>query len=426
MTDTDNTAGDGIVDRRKFVAGVSALGVAGVAGCLGDDGGSTDEPTPTDESPPESPDPPTDTATDTGTDTETPTPGTETPSPAPAQFEPIPKDLSYEFFEGEFDAMPEFDSLSPTSSGEADVFSSDPADGPGAFRYTGTLPIGGRLPAGSYTFHADADLISDGRLAVYWGDTQLNFSDGTTSLFLSGAREVTVEYYQNSADDQISFGWRGTHGELLPRLADTDPIRQSRQAQGRYETEVGTRPNSKRIQMPDSGSESSKRSLAVGLPSLRNFCFDANNGGVKYGWVGAFLDYGPMVAYGGGRGDDPGQTLGIRFDVGGVDYPLRVGNPNNEPDIEFQGYREKPHPPELHYTVNGTAVTQVVRGAPDGVGLEYTFQFEQSPSQAVYFLTAEDADIERNADTGSWDGGTLEITEQVEEFTVTINNTRLG
>jgi len=420
MTDTDNADGSG-VDRRKFVAGVGALGAAGVAGCLSDDG--SDE-TPTDGTDTE---PPDTTAPDTAT--ESPTTPTPTPTPTPqpgAGFDPIPANLTYQFFEGEFSSMPDFDNLAPTSSGEPDVITADPADGPGAFRYTGTIPIGGRLQSGTYTFHADQDLVSEGRLAMYLGENQLSFTDGTTSLFLDGTSDITIEYYQNSGDERISLGWEGTYGELLPRLADTDPIRQSRQAQGRYEIEVGTRTNSKRMQMPDSGSDESKRSLAVGLPSLRNFCFDANNGGIQYGWVGAFLDYGPMVAYGGGRGDDPGQPLGVTFDVGGVDYPLRIGDTDAEPTVEFQGYRETPHPPELYYTVDGNAVTQVVRGITDGVGLEYTFRFEEPPSVAVYFHTAEDADIERSASQGSWNGPTLEITDQAEEFTVTITNTGVG
>jgi hypothetical protein len=424
MTDTDHIDGDdGRVDRRKFVAGVSALGVAGVAGCLGDDDGGDGTDTPTDQPAQTSPAPSTDTETDTETETATPTP---TQTPAGPEFEPIPTGLTYQFIEGSFDEMPDFDAQTPTDSGDADRITADNADGAGALRYAGTVPIGGRLPTGTYTFHADQDLISEGRLEVYWGGNQLNFSDGTTSLFLSQTHEVTVEYYQTSADGQISLGWEGRDGELLPRLADTDPIRQNREAQGRYEIEVRQHPNSKRMQMPDSGSDESKRSLAVGLPSLRNFCFDANNAGIQYGWVGAFLDYGPLVSYGGGRGDDAGQPLGVTFDVGGVDYPLRIGDPDAEPDVEFRGYRETPHPPELYYSVDGIGITQSVSGLRDSVGFEYTFQFDDQPAQAVYFHTAEDADIERSASTGTWNGATLEVTEQVDEFTVTITNTGVG
>jgi hypothetical protein len=417
MTNTDNTDGDGTVDRRKFVAGMGALGVAGAAGCLGDDGADgTDSPTPTDTNP-------TSPAPTTETDTETPPP---TRTPAEPQFAPIPEDVTYQFFEGEFDEIPNFDDLAPTSSGEPDRITAEPEDGSGAYRYTATLPIGGRLRPGTYRFHADAGLVSEGRLTMYLGGNQLNFSDGTTSLFLNGPSDIVVEFLQTSSNDRISLGWEGSYEELLPRLADTDPIRQAREAQGRYETEVGQYPNSKRMQMPDSGSEFSKRSLALGLPSLRHLCFDANTAAVKYAWIGAFLDYGPLVSYGGGRGDSGGQPLGNTFDVGGVDYPLRIGDADAEPEVTFQGYRETPHPPELYYTVDGIEVTQTVRGLTDGLGLEYRFVFEETPSQVVYFHTAEDADIERSASKGSWNGATLEISDRIDEFTVTITNTGVG
>jgi hypothetical protein len=447
MTDADNT-GDttSTVDRRKFVAGVGALGIAGAAGCLsdgsGDDGTDTpgtDTPTGTDGTATPGTDTPTGTDvtatpgtdTPTGTDeteTDTPDDETETPTETPTgpAFEPVPTNLVYQFFDGSFDEMPNFDDMTPTSAGEPDIITSEFEDGAGAFRFEGTIPIGERLQAGTYTFHADENMVSSGQLAMYVEGNELSFSGGQTDLLLNETRDITVEYYQNSSGEEISLGWEGIHGELLPRIAESDPVRQDLQAQGRYEVEIGAHPGGKRIQMPNSGNSESKRSLAVGLPSYRNFCFDANNGGVQYGWIGAFLDYGPMVAYGGGRGDDPGQPLGETFDIGGVDYPLRIGNANVEPEVEFLGYRETPHPPELHYTVDGNKVIQEVTGVTDGVGLEYTFTFEEMPAQVVYYHTAEDANIERDASVGTWDGATLQIAERVEEFTVTITNTGLG
>jgi hypothetical protein len=425
MTDPDKTSSnDHILDRRKFVGGVGMLGAAGAAGCLSDGSGDGDAPTDT----PGSTDAP-ETGTPTGGEPGTDTPGgTETPTKTPAEpvFDPVPTDLVYQFFEGDFDEMPDLEGMTPTNTGDPDIISSEPEDGAGAFRFEGSIPIGNRLQSGTYSFYADEEMVSSGQLAMYVEGNELNFAGGQTQLLLDRTRNIAVEYYQNNSDDEISLGWEGIHGELLPRIAERDPVRQSLNGQGRYEIEVGAYPSGKRIQMPNSGDTMSKRSLAVGLPSYRNFCFDANNGGVQYGWLGAFLDYGPMVAYGSGRGDLPGQPLGATFDVGGVDYPLRIGNAAVEPKVEFLGYRETPHPPELHYTIDGNNVTQQVTGVTDGVGLEYTFTFEEQSSQVVYYLTAGDADIERDASIGTWESGTLTIAEPVEEFTVTITNTGLG
>jgi hypothetical protein len=432
MTDSDNTdSKHRRFKRRKFVGGLGALGVAGAAGCLGDGAGDetpTDGPvsTPTD-SPTSTPTEgaETDTATDVpGTDTPDDTPEeTETPTETPREppFESIPTGLIYQFFEGDYsDGMPDFDAMTPTNAAEPDIITSELEDGPGAFRFEGMIPIGDRLQGGTYTFHVDEEMTSSGQLAMYIGGNEVSFSSGQADRVLTETSDITVEFYQTSADEEISLGWEGPYGELLPRIAERDPLRPE------YETEVGIYPNSKQIQMPNSGNSESKRSLAVGLPSYRNFCFDENNGGVQYAWIGAFLDYGPMVAYGSGRGDSPGQPLGATFDVGGVDYPLRIGNPNVEPEVEFLRYREKPHPLELHYTVDGRKVIQEVTGVTDGVGLEYTFRFENTPARATYYHTAEDAEIERDADVGTWENGTLRIGQRVEEFTVTITNTGLG
>jgi len=429
---TDGDADD--VDRRKFLVGVGLFGAGGVAGCLGDgDGGSptptgtgTVSPTPT--TSPESATPTATTPTSTGTRTATDAPPTETATPVPpdAEFEPIPVDLTYEYHEGSFSSMPDFDGRSPTATGEADRITSEPADGPGAFRYTGTIPIGDRLEPGTYTLLAGTNLLSSGRLIVSLDGSPLSFSDGSTSVFMmQGDRELQVEYYQPSADGRISLGWRGTYGELLPPIAETDPVRRGK-TRFEYELVVEGRAQGKMMQMPNSGSRYSQRSIAVALPTYTNYCFDMNTCSVRYAWRGAFLDYGPLSAYGEAAGDENGQPLGALYDVGTVEYPLRIADPGAEPDTEYRAFREAPHPAELQYTVDGTGVTEVVEGAPDGLGLRYTFRFEEAPDEPVYFLTAEGEKFERSASTGTWDGGTLEVPAGTGEFTATVVNARVS
>ncbi len=78
----DSSEKNGDANRRRFLKGVGALGVAGAAGCLGDgDGEEGDTPTATEgETPTETEETETDTETETETDTETETP---TPEPTP-------------------------------------------------------------------------------------------------------------------------------------------------------------------------------------------------------------------------------------------------------------------------------------------------------------------------------------------------------
>jgi hypothetical protein len=274
-------------------------------------------------------------------------------------------------------------------------------------------------------------MVDGGSIRVVIGGDELQFSGGSAQTDLSeGSHDLIVEFLQESSGDQVALGWNGAYGELLHRIAEYDPLRQQFQQNNSYETQyeldVGSRVQTKRMQMPNSGTDDSQRSLAVGLPSYRSFCFDANVMSIPYAWTGAFLDYGPMVAYGGGRGDSPGQPLGKTFAVGGVDYPLRFGNRSEQPEVEFQGYRESPYPAELYYTVDGTPVTQQVRYASEGLGLRYTFKLESANTFAMAFLTAENSDLERSASVGSWDGSTLIVTDSVREFSVTVTNTGVG
>jgi hypothetical protein len=418
MTDRNPDGRGSHVDRRKFVAGMSAFGLGGAAGCLSDGGGDgtatpTVTPTTTESAPP-------DTATPAPTDTTT---GGETPTEP--SFGRLPEGLTYQFFEG-VESLSSLGNRTPTSSGEIDHMTTDPEDGPGVFRYTGTVSMGERLFAGTYEFASDPDLLSAGRLRLLVDGNEIQFSGDTRSLrFSEGTHDLTVEFRQEGAGDQVTLGWRGPLGGLLPRVAETDPFRSALQAGGQYEMHVGETLETKQMQMPDSGSEESRRSLAVGPPSYRNFCVDLNTAAIPYAWFGAFLDYGPVVAYGSGRGDDPGQPLGETFDVGGVDYPIRIGNPDDEPTVEFLRHRERPAF-ELHHAVDGTHVIQEVEGVVGDLGLTYTVRFADELSRRVYFLTAEDAPIEREASVGTWNGGTLAVDEQVDAFTVTVTNTEVG
>jgi len=439
----DRRKDDGLVDRRKFVAGVSALGVGGVAGCLGDggDGGSpTGSPTATGTAtdtttPPETPPDGTDTATPTEappdeTDTATPT---ETPGGEPGAFAPIVRNLVYQYFEGGFSELPDFDQLAPTSGGELDdgLVSLDPAEREENFAlaFEAELDVGGRLRPGVYTFAAEA---SDAAKVYVAGAELLDATDGRAEQSVQlqdRTYTLRVEYFQTTGPSRLAIGWRGTYDELLPRIAEADPYRSDLGMPMVYqgstdpslEMDVGTRPQVKRIQMPGS----SARSLAVGMPDLTNYCFDPTTAGVKYAWRGAFINYGPIIAFGGGRGDDPARLLGTQFPIGGMDYPLRIGDPDATPSIEFMGCREHPHPPELWYSVDGHEVTHAVEGVPGGLGVVHTVAFGETPSDPVYFHTADD-DVAREATAGEWNGTTLTVPAGVEEFSVTITTEGVG
>jgi hypothetical protein len=432
--DRENPRDGARLRRRLFVAGVGSLGVGGVAGCLGDgDDGAAGTPTRTGEPP--------DTATDTETGTRTQT-RTRTATPSGGEeFEPLLSDLTYEYYEGSFSGMPNFDERTPVAS---DTLEGGPLSTSYAQReenfalvFEGEFPIGSRLLSGEYTVAADPDdalrLFLGGRKAM---EVTAETAPQERALFLQdGSREFRIEYVHSTGASRIGLGWRGTFGELLPRISETDPMREALGVPMQYqgptgpslETEVGTRPAVKWIKMPTSGDGGGggrsppglTKAVAVGLPDLTNYCFDMRTGGLKYAWYGSFINYGPIISFGEGRGDGPARLLGKLFPVGAVDYPVRIGDPDAEPTVEFGGCREAPHPPELRYGVDGHGLTHTVEGLSGTLGLRHTFAFEDVPSERVYFHTA-DENITREASDGEWSGGTLEVPAGIAEFSVTI------
>jgi hypothetical protein len=120
--------------------------------------------------------------------------------------------LAYEYYEGIWNRLPEFDRLSPARRGKVDSFDLSPRARPDlfAFRFTGYL----RVPEdGEYTFYVNSD---DGsRLLI--GSTEVINNDFTHhaqekqgSLRLkSGKHAVTVEYFDRTLGELLEVRWQG-------------------------------------------------------------------------------------------------------------------------------------------------------------------------------------------------------------------------
>ena len=132
-------------------------------------------------------------------------------------------------------------------------------------------------------------------------------------------------------------------------------------------------------------ADSSTRSIAVGLPGGVNYVFDAEQCRVRYAWSGEFLDVSPVWT---GRGGGPAKVLGQRFFSPPASHPLRVGNPDAEPQLKFLGYRLVDKFPEFLFEVNGVSVRQRVRKAPAESSLEWEFALGET-REPVWFLTPQ-------------------------------------
>jgi len=181
---------------------------------------------------------------------------------APADGQP----WAYEYYEGTWTSLPDFDSLTPVTTGTTDKISTDVQQQSNNFalRFTGCV----LAPAeGIYTFSTTSDdssqLFVDGDLVV---DNVSPGSVGTVSADIElndGLYEVVVTYYQNNGTNQLSAEWvaplRGTTYAVTPNEGDFFPADDGSNDHVEFEFDVpgdGQFSFIPRVQGPDVNSSS--------------------------------------------------------------------------------------------------------------------------------------------------------------------------
>lgn len=164
------------------------------------------------------------------------------------------------------------------------------------------------------------------------------------------------------------------------------------------------------------------RSISVGLPGGINYLFDAGQCYVRFGWQGMFLDVGPNVGRGpGDRGGGWCRILGEKFELGDCGFPISIGSRDAKQVVKFAGYRVRGKDvPQFFFTIDGHRVTQTIRPAPNGLGLQSEFEFTEDPGGPVYFYVSPHG-LNLTSSAGAWQAGRLELSAgEAKKFTVTI------
>ena len=178
--------------------------------------------------------------------------------------------------------------------------------------------------------------------------------------------------------------------------------------------EIGEEPRVVRVHVKDVDSG---RSIAVGLPGGVNYLFDAEKLMVRFGWVGGFLNIAPDRK---GRGGGTCRILGEKFEVGATEFPLRIGNPDKEPEVRFGGYSRLGNPAFL-YEVDGVKVSQTVTGRPGAKALTYGFNVEKASGDV--FLLLKSGGLKVSTTAGKWSAktGVLKVPQkEATEFFVSL------
>ena len=121
-----------------------------------------------------------------------------------------PPAVRYEYYEGSFSVLPDFDTLSPISTGFISEFSLSPARqlNDYAFRYRSCLDV---PAAGSYTFYTTSDdgskLFIDGVEVVDNDGLHGAVEQSGTASLSQGSVPIEVQFFELSGADTLTVSW---------------------------------------------------------------------------------------------------------------------------------------------------------------------------------------------------------------------------
>ena len=146
----------------------------------------------------------------------TPDPNAVDPGSAPASVEPL---LNYAYYEGDWNALPVFESLQPVKEGFVDSFTLDLRDSDDfyAMLFEGKISV---ASDGEYSFYVNSD---DGS-KLYVGEQLVVDNDGVhvaaeqsgVVTLVAGVHDVRVEFFEKTGNDQLEVLWSGPGFEKRP------------------------------------------------------------------------------------------------------------------------------------------------------------------------------------------------------------------
>lgn len=323
--------------------------------------------------------------------------------------------LRYRVFRGKWSELPDFSQLTPFREGDIDAGMLEL--GPLGERqnygavFTGSIEL---AESGEHTFFLNSDdgtraFIDDQEVVAYDGVHGAAKEQRGQVFLAAGAHQLRLEFFQGGGGQVLDFAYAGPDGKRRD-------LSTRRRAPPRV-TPIAVVDDAvvMRVHVEGAGA----RTVAVGLPGGMNYAFDAERCAVQFGWAGAFLDVSPDRD---GRGGRPCKTLGLRFGVGDVGFPLRgVGGARDAVrPARFRGYRVA-GAPTFGVEWGGLPLTWSIAPAPSGVGLSYTFAFEEPLSEALLFVI-DPRGLALSSSLGEVTDGRLAVPAGSQQFQVTVRN----
>ena len=285
-------------------------------------------------------------------------------------------DLSYEFFDGKDDKLPDFSQLTATKTGKLDSLdvkkASDQADGY-RLRFTGKLEV---PVAGTYLFTTMIDdggeLLIDGKSVVLNdGDPGYGEERGLIDL-TKGTHDFVQTYFQEVWGATLVVDYEGP-GIIKQSLASEVPFQAWKQNQIPVVIEQPTAPEMIRGFVNHNGKKKTNI-LTIGDPEGVHYSYDLRNSNLIKAWKGKFADVSEMWR---GRGE-PQRLDPMNASIDLTDG-LPIANLSNEnaawpsfiPDgFKFKGYEiDGQSRPLFKYNLKTNQFTDQILPSSDGKSL---------------------------------------------------------
>lgn len=166
--------------------------------------------------------------------------------------------------------------------------------------------------------------------------------------------------------------------------------------------------------------ESSPASIAVGLPGGQSYCFDAGVAYLRYAWQGGYIDNTKQWD---GNGNAFSEVVGEVYYRNQVGFPLRFGEAEATPEVEFEGYwLVEDGYPEFRYTADGVKVRELIKPHPKENGLVRTFEVGPVDEPLWFATGGDEAGVAFEASAGRWEGDLLRLApREAQSFTITMS-----
>lgn len=164
-------------------------------------------------------------------------------------------------------------------------------------------------------------------------------------------------------------------------------------------------------------SDATPAAIAVRLPQELSYCWDAGTCYLRFAWKGGFLDHSDLWE---GHKDAFVKILGPVFFRDKTEFPFRIEEIDNIPNVKFKGYRLINRFPEFHFLINGIDIYELILPKSDGTGLIRAFRIPKS-NKTIWFTTNSQDGVEYESSKGRWENGSLKLSSsEAKEFTITM------